>query len=115
MTGLFAQVYIDEDVSILLATLLQSRGFKATTTLGAGNVGITDAQQLEYACNISSAILTHNRSDFEQLADRYFSLGKTHSEIIIAVRRMPHDILNRILKLLNETSADELANNVWYV
>ncbi len=31
MTDIFIHVYLDEDVDVLVATLLRSRGFEATT------------------------------------------------------------------------------------
>ena len=31
MTDIFIHVYLDEDVDVLVANLLQSRGFQATT------------------------------------------------------------------------------------
>ena len=115
MSQLFAQLYLDEDVSVLLAALLRSRGFEAVTTWEAGNIGATDDRQLEFAAGRGLALLTHNRSDFERLASLYMSGGKHHSGILIAVRRQPHDILRRLLTLLNQTSADEMADNVWYL
>jgi predicted nuclease of predicted toxin-antitoxin system len=115
MSQLFARLYLDEDVSVLLAALLRSRGFEAVTTHEAGNAGASDERQLAYAAEKGLAMLTHNRSDFEQLATQYFKGGRHHAGIIIAVRRIPHDILRRLLKLLNQTAADEIADNVWYV
>ena len=102
-------------LSVLLAALLRSRGFEAVTTQEAGNVGASDKRRLAHAAEKGLAMLTHNRSDFEQLASDYFKGGRHHAGIIIAVRRMPHDILQRLLKLQNQTAADEIADNVWYV
>lgn len=115
MSQLFARLYLDEDVSVLLATLLRSRGFEAATTQESGNVAAPDERQLDYAAARGLAILTHNRADFEKLATRYFQQGQRHWGIIIAVRRPPHDILNRLLTFLNQTAADEIADNVWYL
>ena len=115
MSELFARVYLDEDVSVLLAALLRSRGFEAVTTQEAGNVGASDERQLEYATSGGLTILSHNRTDFERLAQRYFEEGRQHPGVIIAVRRRLHDMLRRVLTLLNQTTADEMANNVWYV
>jgi hypothetical protein len=39
---LFAEVYLDEDVSVLIATLLQARGFKAMTARDEGLLGQDD-------------------------------------------------------------------------
>lgn len=115
MSQLFARLYLDEDVSVLLAALLRSRGFEAVTTHEAGNDAVPDDRQLEYATARGLAILTHNRGDFERLADEYFNARRPHAGIIIAVRRLPHDMLRRLLGLLNQTTADEIANNVWYL
>lgn len=115
MSRLFAGLYLDEDVSVLLAALLRPRGFEAVTTQEAGNIAASDERQLEYAAGRGLALFTHNRADFERLAAKYRDEGRNHSGIIIAVRRTPHDILRRLLKLLNENAADEIADNVWYL
>ena len=49
MNGLFVRLYLDEDVSALLAKLIRSRAFEAITTQDAGRNGPTDAQQLAFA------------------------------------------------------------------
>lgn len=49
MTNIFIHVYLDEDVDVLVASLLRSRGFEATTTHQARQLGKSDADQLEYA------------------------------------------------------------------
>jgi hypothetical protein len=42
MTDIFIHVYLDEDVDVLVASLLQSRGFQATTAQQAGKLGATE-------------------------------------------------------------------------
>src|SRR5690348_6287188 len=49
MTRLFASGYLDEDVDTLVAVHLRTRGFDGETSLEAGNVGYTDAEQLSDA------------------------------------------------------------------
>ena len=61
------------------------------------------------------AVLTHNRKHFEELARRYHLAGRKHHGIIIAVRRLPNDIANRLLVLLNELSAEEFQDRVVYI
>jgi hypothetical protein len=41
-----APLYLDEDVSVLVATILQARGLDAVTTRDVGKLGRTDAEQL---------------------------------------------------------------------
>ncbi|NES73186.1 MAG: hypothetical protein F6K24_52355 [Okeania sp. SIO2D1] len=115
MSDIFIHVYLDEDVDILVASLLHSRGFRATTAQQAGQLGRTDAEQLEYATSQKAAILTHNRSDFEKLAKDYFETGKFHSGIIIAVRKPYSEIVQRLLKILDTTTADEIENQIIYI
>lgn len=115
MSALFISRYLDEDVSVLVAKLLQSRGFSVTTTLDAHQIGSTDAEQLAFATSQHHAILTHNRADFEKLAAEHFAANHPHSGIIIAVRRSPYELARRLLTLLNEVSADEMENQVRYI
>ena len=115
MNSLFIGVYLDEDVSVLIADLLRARGFAATTALEAGQLHKSDVEQLTYASEHGQAILTHNRHHFEDLARRYFEAGRTHRGIIIAVRRWPHEILRRLLVILDQITADEMENRVVYI
>ena len=115
MTRLFIELYLDEDVSVLVADLMRARGFVAVTTPEAGQIGGSDAEQLEYAVGRRMALLTHNRDDFEVLARHYFSKGRTHYGIIIAVRRPPYDIARRLLTILNQVTADEMENQLRYI
>lgn len=115
MNDIFIHVYLDEDVDVLVATLLRSRGFEATTAQQAEQLGKTDAQQLEYAISQRSTILTHNRTDFENLAREYFQQNRMHYEIIIAVRNPYQEVVRRLLAILNSTTADEMENQLLYI
>ena len=115
MNRLFISLYLDEDVSVLIGALVGSRGLSATTTLQAGQMGKTDAQQLAFAAQRGLAILTHNRADFEKLAAEYYAQGRFHAGVIIAVRRSPYDLTRRLLQLLNDVPADEMDNQVRYI
>ena len=86
MERLFVEVYLDEDVDVLVANLLRARGFRATTTREADQLGSSDAEQLAYAVAQRLALVTHNRHHFEALARRYSEGGQTHYGIILAVR-----------------------------
>ena len=79
MSELFAHFYLDEDVSVLLADLLRSQGHVATTTLDAGNLRLSDDDQLAFATAGGMTIVTHNRRDYERLATEYVRSGRTHA------------------------------------
>ena len=112
---IFIELYLDEDVSVLIAELLRARGFVVTTTLEAGNLGCTDREQLEFAVEKKLALLTHNRADFERLAQEYFSSGQPHHGIVIAVRRRAGEIAMRLLPILNSRTPDEIQNQLIYI
>jgi predicted nuclease of predicted toxin-antitoxin system len=115
MNKLFIELYLDEDVSVLVGELVRARGFVATTTREAGQLQNSDADQLAHAAGQQLALVTHNRVDFENLAKEYFEAGKTHSGIIIATSRTPYEIAGRLLKILNNVSADELQDHIRYI
>ena len=115
MNHLFIELYLDEDVDVLIADLVRARGVKVETTQEAGNIGAGDQQQLEYAVNLGKTFFTHNRSDFERLAEEYFAAGKGHYGLIVAVRRTPYEIVNRLLAIMNNVTADEMENQLLYM
>ncbi|HZS09319.1 MAG TPA: DUF5615 family PIN-like protein [Blastocatellia bacterium] len=115
MNKLFIELYLDEDVSVLVADLLRARGFSATTTRDADQLHRDDEEQLAYAVSQERAFLTHNRADFEALALKYFEAGLIHYGIIIAVRHPPQELVRRLLLILNHVTADEMQNQVRYI
>lgn len=115
MSRLFIELYLDEDVDVLVADLVRARGFEAQTTLEVGNVGKTDVEQLTYAVNQQRTLFTHNRADFESLNVQYFNAGQTHYGIIIAIRRTPYLVAQRLLTILNAVTADEMENQIRYI
>jgi len=115
LNRLFIHLYLDEDVDVLIAQLLRGRGFDATTTFDAERVGSSDEQQLLYASANEMAVLTHNRSDFEALANRFYETGQTHAGIFIATRHPPQRIVQRLLILLNDITADDMVNQLIYL
>lgn len=115
MSGLFIELYLDENVNVVVADLVRSHGFVATTARGAGQLGRSDAEQLAYAVSQGKALLTHNRDDFAVLAQTYFAAGWTHYGIVLAVQRPPREIVRRLLAILNRVTADELRDQVRYI
>jgi len=115
MTRLFLELYLDEDVDILIAAMLRARGFGAVTTQEAGMIGSSDEDQLAKAVVLERTFLTHNRADFERLAQRYFDASQSHYGIVIAVRRSPQEIVRRLLVILNNVTADEMKDQIRYI
>jgi hypothetical protein len=115
MTGLFARLYLDEDISARTAEMIAARGFDALSTVKAGRMGAPDRDQMDFAASQNRVLVTHNRRDFELLLQEYFTNGLRHAGLIIAVRRPPRDLTVRILALLNRNTADEFVNQVFYM
>lgn len=112
---LFATLYLDEDVSVLLAKLLRSRGFKVTTALEQGMLHQDDEDLLEHAVVLERCVLTHNRLHFEALHGEYVNAGRKHFGIIIANRRDVYELARRVGTLLNTLTADEIENQLLYI
>jgi hypothetical protein len=112
---LFIEFYLDEDVSTLVADLVRARGFVITTTHEAGQGGRSDAEQLAYAVSRRTTLVTHNRADFEVLAQKYFKSAWKHCGIVIAVQRPAHEIARRLLVILDQVTADEIEDQIRYV
>ena len=115
MDSIFIRLYLDEDVSVLVAELLRLRGFDAITARDAGQLEKSDEEQLAQAVSQSRTLLTHNRVDFENLALDYFRKNQLHYGIIIAVQHPEHEIVERLLVILNNVASDEAQNHLIYI
>lgn len=115
MDKIFIEIYLDEDVNVLIADLVRSRGFAVRTTQETGNLGKTDYEQFEFAQNTQSVLLTHNRVDFERIVQEYFISDKTHFGLIIAARHSPQEVTQRLLGILNKFTKDEMKNQIIYI
>jgi predicted nuclease of predicted toxin-antitoxin system len=115
VSSLFICLYLDEDVNVLVADLLQARGFDVITARDAGQLHATDAQQLAYAVTQARTLVTPNRTDFEELVQSYFDSEQMHYGVIFAVRRSPQEIAQRLLAILNQVTSDEMQNQVRYI
>ncbi|MBI5408066.1 MAG: DUF5615 family PIN-like protein [Nitrospirae bacterium] len=62
--------YTNESVSVAAAEGLNRRDIKAITAKDAGNLGLSDEKQLEYASQNGLVIVTHD-DDFLSLAAGY--------------------------------------------
>lgn len=109
------RLYLDEDVSILVGEMIRARGFDVLTTRDAGNLAASDLRQLEFSIREGRVLLTHNRVDFERLALRYFEDQLTHAGMIVAFRRLPSDIVSRLLGIMSREDADAMVNQIRYI
>jgi hypothetical protein len=109
------RVYLDEDVDVLLAPLPVTHGFDCLTTVAAGNLGRTDEEQLTFALQESRVLLTHNRTDFENLAVAWWGQQRDHAGIVLAVRRADsYDLARHALPVLQLYDQAGWRNSVVY-
>ncbi len=115
MNRIFAEIYLDEDLDVVVADILKALGFEAVTARDAGRLRATDPEQLAYAASQQMVLLSHNRLDFEALHRQYLAESRDHWGIIIATRRSPQEIVANLLRFLNMLTADELQNQLLYI
>ncbi len=112
---LFATFYLDEDVSVLVATLLRARGFDVVTARDEKMLAQEDIDHLTRAVTLERCVFTHNRVHFENLHREYIVNGKSHFGIIIGSQRGPYELARRLAVLLNVMTADEIENQLLYI
>ena len=115
INGLFIQFYLDEDIDVAVGKMISAQGGGCVTARDAGMLGRADPDQLAYAAARGLAIVTHNRGDFAELADQYADGGLTHGGIVLAFRRPPRELADRLLRTLNSVTADEMRDNLIYL
>src|SRR5437879_12650000 len=109
------RLYLDEDVDILLATLLSAHGLDCLTAGQAGHLGWSDEAHLEYATQERRIVITHNRVDFENLAVDWHGQKKEHAGIVLAIRRADTYALTRsVLPVLRSYDQNGWRNCVLY-
>ncbi|MBI5640161.1 MAG: DUF5615 family PIN-like protein [Nitrospirae bacterium] len=107
-------LFLDEDVRVLLAEVLRSRGYHATHVLEVNRTGKSDSEQLAYAAKNGMAVLTHNIRDYVVLHKGYQTAGKNHFGIIVSEQIPLSELLKRILKCLSANSKESLSNRlIW--
>jgi predicted nuclease of predicted toxin-antitoxin system len=113
--ALFVRLYFDRHIMARLAVDLRGRSFNVLTTEEAGLDTATDEQQLAFATQEGRAILTYNIRDFAPLHTQWLADGRSHTGIIVSRQlgsRQYGLLLERMLRLLNHFTAEEMTNNI---
>ncbi len=103
--------YIDESVNIAVASGLRRRGVEALSAREAGNLGLSDKEQIEYAIKNNFVIVTHD-DDFLFLAEGFKHKG------IVYVHQQKYSIgeLLIMLKLLWEIAdSKDMLNHIEFL
>ena len=110
------KIYTNESVSTAVAEGLRRRGIDAQSCRDAGNYGLTDEQQLDYARRNCFVVFTHD-DDFLKLNVEYVIHGKEHTGIIYAHQRSLNvgDCIRRIKIIVDILSSQEMKNHVEFL
>ena len=77
------KIYLDEDLSSRVVTLLRGRGLDATGTHEAGQIGRSDLEQLRHATREGRCLVTRNVADFLELVHQLINRQEAHAGIIL--------------------------------
>ena len=115
---LFVRLYLDEDFHPDIATAMRQRGHDCQNAAEAGMLGKSDEAQLAFAAAQGRCIVSFNVADFVELVKEWANQGRAHAGIVVTqqVSRQHFGALSqRLLDLLNTTTADEMANTLRYL
>src|SRR6266480_207482 len=105
-------VYLDENVDLHVAEALRRRGYDAAHALTEGNVSMADAEHLRYATRQGRAVVTHNFADFAMLHVDFLQRSEAHEGIVLVPWRPRSELVTRIGKHLDGTTASVQRNNL---
>ncbi len=115
LEALFVRLYFDRHIMTRLAVDLRGRGYDVLTTEEAGNDTATDEEQLTFATAERRAILSFNVRDFAPLHEAWQAAERPHVGIIVSQQlgsRQYGLLLQRMLRLLNHFTAEEMLANL---
>lgn len=109
------KLYTDEDVFGQVAIQLRRRSYDVISTPQAGNLGLSDRDQLEFAISQQRAILTFNRGDFSQLHYEYIATARQHYGIIVSSQMNIGKVVRCCLNLLTVALGEDMVNHLEYL
>jgi predicted nuclease of predicted toxin-antitoxin system len=114
LEALFVRLYFDRHIMARLAVDLRGRGYEVLTTEEAGKDNASDAEQLVFATAENRALVTFNIRDFAPLHEQWQTAGQRHAGTIVSQQlgsRQYALLLQRMLRLLNHFTAEEMTAN----
>lgn len=110
------KIYTDENVNGAIVNGLRRRGVEIQSTHEAGNSGISDEEQLEYAVTQHACLFTHD-DDLLTIADQGQKIEKEHNGIIFVHQEKLSigEIINRIKLIVDILSPEEMKNHIEFL
>lgn len=104
------KLYLDEDISPMVAVVLRSRGYDAISAHEVGMKGKGDEEQLDYASRNGRVLLTFNARHFASLADKYYKKSKEHFGIVVSKKVNLSEMVRLAVNMLKKSKAEDLKN-----
>lgn len=108
-------LYLDEHVQLALAEALQARGVDVLTTQEAGNVGLSDVEQLTFATENKQSLFSYNKRHFAKIHYKWMTLKNSHEGIILSDQLSVGLVLRRLMRLHLSLTSDDMKNRLEYL
>ena len=109
------KLLLDEDVHVPLAVALQKRGYDAVHVNDLKRKGRSDREQLIYAASQERCLVSFNVKDFVILHYEYLQCSQKHAGIIVSKQLPLSQILQRLLRVLQGLSAEDMQNHIEFL
>ncbi len=110
------RIYTNESVPVAIAEGLKRRGIEARSCRDVENYGLTDEQQLNYACENGLVVFTHD-DDFLRLGAKCLAQGGEHPGIIYSHQKDYNigECIRRIKLIVDVLPAEAMKNHVEFL
>ena len=113
------KLYLDEDVSSSVSSLLRSRGYDAISAQEVGHLAWSDPEHLTYAAAQRRVLVSYNAQDYFPLTKQWFLSHQDHAGVIISHRQYSRarsrPIVEALTIFLNTITAEDMVNMIRYL
>lgn len=109
------RLYLDEHVPVVLASFLVAHGTDCLTTRDAGNLSLSDEDQLIAAARDHRTLVTFDSVDFLRLAQEWRLAGRSHSGIILSKVLPLPELFRRFRSLLVHSHERDLTDTILWL
>jgi predicted nuclease of predicted toxin-antitoxin system len=93
---------LDEDLSPKVAEVARGLGLDVVSVHEIGRRGLSDDDQLRFACEQGHLFVTRNRDDFRELVVTWFQAGAGNPGVLIVPYSLPNKHPERIAYALKQ-------------
>jgi len=110
------RIYTDESVNVAIVEGLKRRGVDSFSARDAGELGLTDEEQLIFANEEKATIFTHD-TDFLRIAAKWIEEGRSHHGIIYCHQKdyTIGECIRRLKILATILTREDMMNHVEFL